>query len=43
MDDKDYLQTFDSDLIENDFDSIDLFGELIEDEDHGHSMDYIEL
>lgn len=43
MNDKDYLQTFDSDLIEHDFDDIDFFGEIMDDEERGHEMDNIQL
>ena len=44
MSDEDYLQTFDSDLIERDFDSIDFFGEIMEDDDcNQHNFDDIQL
>lgn len=42
MEDLEYLQDYDSDCVEHDFDEYDLYGERT-DEDNGHTMDNVEL
>lgn len=43
MEDLEYLQDYDGDCVEHDFDEYDLYGERTDDEDNGHTMDNVEL
>ena len=43
MEDLEYLQDYDSDCVEHDFDEYDLYGERTDDEDNGNTMDNVEL
>lgn len=44
MEDNEYLQTFDPDCVEHDFDEYDPLGERMEeDEDNGHTLDNVKL
>lgn len=43
MEDLEYLQDYDSDCVEHDFDEYDLYGERTDDEDNGRTLDNVEL
>ena len=43
MEDLEYLQDYDSDCVEHDFDEYDLYGERTDDEDNSHTLDNVEL